>query len=228
MIYSMAVPTEAFSCTGHTMLPVQDRSGRSSCYNCIIEGFQTQAYNLARRMLGDWALAEDAVQESFLSGYRAFNSFRGDNLPAWLMRIVANSCRDMLRARRARPKVPLDPLPPGPEEQDSIPSVADLRSTLESPEEYAERKDLNRAIQAGLNSLSEEHRLAVLLVDVQGLSYAEAAQVMRCSLGTVKSRVSRGRQRLRDSLQNSGELLPSRFRHNQLNHVDYQTKTPAH
>ncbi len=206
---------ETFNCAGHTTLPVQDRSGRSSCYNCIIEGFQAQTYNLALRMLGDWALAEDATQESFLSGYRAFNQFRGDNLQAWLMRIAANACRDMLRARRARPTVPLDPLPTGPEEQETAPSAADLRSTLESPEEYAERRELNRAIQAGLNSLPEERRLAVLLVDVQGLSYEEAAQVMGCSLGTVKSRVSRGRQGLRDSLQGTGELLPSRFRRNQ-------------
>ena len=58
---------------------------------------QTQAYNLARRMLEDWSLAEDAVQESFVSGYRAFHQFRGDNLKAWVMRIVANTCTDMLR-----------------------------------------------------------------------------------------------------------------------------------
>ena len=211
----MAVTTEIFSCSGHNTLPVQDRSGRSSCYNCIIEDLQTRTYNLARRMLGDWALAQDAVQDSFLSGYRAFNQFRGDNLQAWLMRIVANTCRDMLRARRVRPTVPLDPLPTSTDEQDSIPSATNLRSTLESPEEYAERRELNRAIQTGLNSLPQERRLAVLLVDVQGLSYEEAAQVMRCSLGTVKSRVSRGRRTLRDSLQDSGELLPSRFRHKQ-------------
>ena len=103
----------------------------------------------------------------------------------------------------------------GPEDPDPVPSAANLRSTLESPEEYAERADLNRAIQAGLDSIPEERRLAVLLVDVQGLSYEEAAHVMRCSLGTVKSRVSWGRHGLRYSLQQSGELLPSRFRHNQ-------------
>ena len=122
----MAVTTETFDCTGHAKLPVKDSSGCSSCYNCIIERFQTQTYNLARRMLSDWALAEDAVQESFLSGYRAFNRFRRDNLQAWLMRIVANTCRDILRVRRARPTLPLDPLPTDSEDQDSTPSVVDL------------------------------------------------------------------------------------------------------
>jgi DNA-directed RNA polymerase specialized sigma24 family protein len=67
-------------------------------------------------LLNDWALAEDAVQESFVSGYRAFPQFRGDNLRAWIMRIVANTCRDMLRSRRARPSVPLDPTSADPED----------------------------------------------------------------------------------------------------------------
>ena len=193
-------------------MPVQDRSGRSQCYNCIIETFQTQAYNLARRMLDDWALAEDAVQESLVSGYRAFHQFRGDNLKAWLMRIVANTCRDMLRSRRARPTVPLDPLPVDDMEPSSVPSAANLPSREESPEDYAERRELNRAIQAGLGSLPHDQRMSLMLVDVQGMSYEEAALVMGCSLGTVKSRMSRGRRALRDILRGAGELLPSRFR----------------
>ncbi len=206
---------EAFSCEHHATLPVQDRSGRTSCYNCIIETFQDQAYNLARRMLSDWAAAEDAVQESLISAYRAFSQFRGDNLKAWLMRIVANTCRDMLRSRRGRPTVTLDPLPASEDPEERTLSAADMPSNLESPEEHAERSDLNRAIQACLSSLPEEHRLAEILVDVQGFSYEEAAQAMNCSLGTVKSRVSRGRRGLRDCLQKSGELLPSRFRHSE-------------
>ena len=204
-----------FSCTDHTTLAVRDRSGHTSCYNCIIEAHQSQAYNLARRMLDDWALAEDAVQESLVSGYRAFRQFRGDNLRAWIMRIVANTCRDMLRARRARPTIPLSPLPLDHDELNQTPTAVDLPSNLESPEEYTERGELNRAIQAGLSSLPQEHRLAVVLVDVQGMSYEEASVSMNCSLGTVKSRVSRGRRGLRESLRQTGELLPSRFRRNE-------------
>ena len=88
----------------HAALLVQDHSGNTSWFNCIIETHQTKAYNLARRMLDDWSLAEDAVHESLVSAYRAFSKFRGDNLPAWLMRIVANTCR-------VRPTVPLGPTP---------------------------------------------------------------------------------------------------------------------
>ncbi len=209
----MVTAPESTHCSNHVILLVQDRSGRTSCYNCIIETYQTQAYNLARRMLDDWALAEDAVQESLVSGYRAYPKFRGDNLSSWLMRIVANTCRDMLRSRRARPTVPLDPTPVNEQEQGRTLSALDLPSTMESPQEHAERGALNRAIQDCLNSLPQEHRLAEVLVDVQGMSYEEASVAMNCNLGTVKSRVSRGRRGLRNCLQTAGELLPSRFRH---------------
>lgn len=207
----MVTASQEFHST-HSPLPVQDRSGQSQCFNCIIETFQSQAYNLARRMLSDWALAEDAVQESMVSGYRAFHQFRGDNLKAWLMRIVANTCRDMLRSSKSRPTVPLDPLPPDDMEASSVPSAVNLPSREESPEDYAERRELNRTIQGGLDALPQDQRMSLLLVDVQGMSYEEAAQVMGCSLGTVKSRISRGRRGLRDTLCGAGELLPSRFR----------------
>ena len=194
----------------HANLQVRDQSGQVSCFNCLIETYQTQAYNLARRMLSDWALAEDAVQESFVSVYRAFNRFRGENLTAWVLRIVSNTCRDMLRVRKARPTLSLDPLPPSEEPQG--PSAADIPSHEPSPEDRAEQTELRETIQLGLDTLQEDQRLAVLLVDVHGLSYEESARSMGCSLGTVKSRVSRGRGALRDYLRQTGELLPSRFR----------------
>jgi RNA polymerase sigma-70 factor (ECF subfamily) len=160
--------------------------------------------------LGDWSLAEDAVQEGLVSGYRAFSQFRGENLKAWLMRIVANSCRDMLRAQRARPAVSLDPTPT--DSDDPTLSAVDLPSNQASPEDLAEQSELRRTIESALASLSEDRRLAITLVDVQGFSYEEAAQVMNCSLGTVKSRISRARGELRDYLRGAGELLPAQFR----------------
>ena len=151
------------------------------------------------------------MQEAFLSGYQAFGSFRGENLTAWLLRIVANACRDMLRARKARPTVSIDFSPRNPEEPYS--SAIDLPSPDESPEEYALRRELASAIHQGLQSLPDERRMGVELVDVQGLSYEEAAQVMGSSVGTVKSRLARGRGELRDFLQGNRELLPHQFRH---------------
>ena len=196
----------------HANLPVTDQSGDSACFNCVIENHQTQAYNLARRMLSDWALAEDAVQESFVSAYRAFNRFRGDNLTAWVLRIVSNTCRDMLRSRKARPTLSLDPVPSADGDEPQGPSAVDLPSNDASPEDRAEQSELRSAIQDCIDDLQEDRRLAILLVDVHGLSYEEASESIGCSLGTVKSRVSRGRGGLRDCLKQSGELLPSRFR----------------
>jgi RNA polymerase sigma-70 factor (ECF subfamily) len=206
----MVGTTNQFVCANHVPLPVKDRTGQTYCYNCVIETHQSQAYNLARRLLGDWSLAEDAVQEGLVSGYRAFSQFRGENLKAWLMRIVANSCRDMLRAQRARPAVSLDPTPT--DSDDPTLSAVDLPSNQASPEDLAEQSELRRTIESALASLSEDRRLAITLVDVQGFSYEEAAQVMNCSLGTVKSRISRARGELRDYLRGAGELLPAQFR----------------
>jgi RNA polymerase sigma-70 factor (ECF subfamily) len=196
----------------HANLQVTDQAGNLACFNCVIENHQTQAYNLARRMLSDWALAEDAVQESFVSAYRAFNRFRGENLKAWVLRIVSNSCRDMLRAQKSRPALSLDPVPTADGDEPQGPSAVDLPSDDASPEDRAEQFELKSAIQDCIDDLQEDRRLAILLVDVNGLSYEEAAVSMDRSLGTVKSRVSRGRGGLRDCLKQSGELLASRFR----------------
>ena len=208
----MAQTSQITHTSPHAHLPVHDQTGRADCFNCIIETYQTQAYNLAPRMLDDWALAEDAVQESLISAYRSFGRFRGENLAAWLLRIVANNCRDMLRSRRARPTVPLDPLPSEPDEASHYPSAVDLSSSNPSPEAEAERTELRETIETGMAALPEEQRLAVLLVDIHDLSYEEAAETIDCSLGTVKSRISRGRSGLRSYLCQTGELLPSRFR----------------
>ena len=103
----MVTAPDIVHASNHATLLVQDRSGKTDCFNCIIDTHQTRAFNLARRMLDDWSLAEDAVQESLVSAYRAYPQFRGDNLSAWLMCIVANTCRDMLRC----PGVPGQPYP---------------------------------------------------------------------------------------------------------------------
>ena len=181
------------------------------CYNCIIESYQTQAHNLALQMLGDRGLAEDVTQEAFLSAYKGFKGFRGENMRAWLLRIVANASRDMLRSRKSRFTVSLDFSPLDPLEADGPP--VDLPTSEESPEDFTLRSELGKLIQEGMLTLPEERRLAPSLVDIQGFSYEEAAQVMVCSVGTVKSSLARGRAQLRDYLGSHQELLPSQFRH---------------
>jgi RNA polymerase sigma factor (sigma-70 family) len=160
-------------------------------------------------MLGEMAPAEDAAQDTFISAYRNLNSYRGGSFKAWLFRIATNACYDELRRRQRRPTVPLEPVNQDDEEIESPAWITDPGA---SPEEMAERQELNQAIQHCIENLSPEFRSVVVLVDVQGLDYDEAAQAIRKPVGTVKSRLARARQRLRDCLQGVGELLPVAFR----------------
>ena len=178
------------------------QAGDLAHFNGLVEIYQQQVYNLALRMLHDMAAAEDATQETFLSAYRGIRKFRGGNFKAWLLRIAANVCRDHLRSARRHPIDSLDNFTSDVQIQHS------LTSLTESPEDYALRGELGRIINSGLGSLPADQRLAVILCDIQGLSYEEVAKVAACSVGTVKSRISRGRARLRDYLLRHGELLP--------------------
>jgi len=148
-------------------------------------------YNLALRMLGNVQAAEDATQEALLSAWRGIGKFKGGNFRTWLYRITANVCRDELRRLKRRPTISLEDLPLEP---------PDLPST-ESPEDYTMRQELSQQIQSGLDQLPPELRIAVILRNIQGLSYEEIAQALNCPLGTVRSRISRGRTQLRDYLK---------------------------
>lgn len=187
-----------------TQLVQRSQQGELDAFNQLVERYQGQVYNLALRMLGDRALAADAAQEAFISAYRGIKGYRGGNLRSWFLRIAANACKDMLRSAKARPAVSLDAL-------ELVPS-ATPRSHEESPEDSALRQELGREISQGLNTLPHDQRLALVLVDIQGFSYEEAAQTMGKPVGTVKSRLSRAREHMRDYLRSSPELLPVRFR----------------
>jgi RNA polymerase sigma-70 factor (ECF subfamily) len=163
------------------------QNGDLDSFNELVRRYQKMAYNLAFRMLGDSQAAEDATQEAFFSAWKNIRRFRGGSFKAWVLQITANACRDQMRRVKRRPVVALETLPYDP------PSVS-----AESPEDYAIRRELGEHVQRGLTTLSHEQRMAVILCDIQGLSYEEVAEAMECSLGTVKSRLSRGRTQLRD------------------------------
>ncbi len=171
------------------------KEGDLDSFNQLVENFKKPVLNLAIRMLGDYQAAEDASQEAFFSAWRNLGAFRGDGFKTWLLRITANVCHDELRKRKSRIFVPLD--------NDVLENQC--MQTAASPEEHAIRIEIQAHIQEGLMSrLNPEQRLAVVLSDIQGLNYEEVAQVMNCSIGTVRSRLSRGRARLRDFLVEKG------------------------
>jgi RNA polymerase sigma-70 factor (ECF subfamily) len=186
-------------------LIVRAQKGELAAFNCLVEHYQTAVFNLALRMLGASQSAEDATQEAFIAAYRHLDKFRGGSFPAWLFRIAANACYDELRRRRGRPSISIDE-PTGEDRR------FDAADQAPSPEQRAEQSELRDMLARALGELPPEQRLAITLSDVHGLDYAEIAEVMACSLGTVKSRISRGRLRLRAILLQSAELLPQRFR----------------
>ena len=184
----------------------RSQRGDLDAFNSLVLVYQGRVYNLCLRMLGSPQAAEDVTQDAFIAAFRAVSRFRRGNFRAWLLRIAANACYDELRRRRSRPQVPLE-APADDERPAAEPPAPD-----EPLEQRAERLELARCIQEGLASLPSDQRLAVILRDVQGLAYEEIAEASGVSLGTVKSRISRGRSALRDFLLARGELLPSRFR----------------
>ncbi len=188
------------------LLIAASREGRVEAFNALVERYQGLVYNLAYRMLGNPDAAADATQETFIAAYEGLGRFRGGSFRAWLLRIATNACYDELRARSHRRQDSLEGILEG---GDDPGLAADPRL---SPESFALSTELLAAIGEGLQTLPADQRAAVVLSDVQGLSYEEIAEVMDCSLGTVKSRLSRGRARLRGFLLRQRELLPPRFR----------------
>ncbi len=182
--------------------------GDVEAFNQLVRLYEGRVYNLCYRMLSDADAAADATQDTFIAAYRNLNRFRGGLFRAWLLRIATNTCYDMLRARQRRPAVSLDA---GYEDEDAGPRL-DLPDPAESPDEAVLRRELAQALELGIAQLPEDQRIVVILSDVQGLAYDEIAAVTNTNLGTVKSRLSRARARLRDILR-AGELLPSKFRH---------------
>lgn len=190
------------------------RGGSVAAFNTLVGAYQAAAYHVAYRILGDGELAADATQDAVLAAYRAIGKFRGASFRVWLLRIVTNQCLDALRARRRRPSISLDALvaAPGhdaPAGSDGLP----LADAAWDPVALAEQHELSAALQRGLATLPEDQRVAVVLSDVEGLSYEEIAAVTGANLGTVKSRIARGRGRLRDFLEQHRELLPRNYRH---------------
>lgn len=166
-------------------------------------------------MLGERESAADATQDAFLSAFRSVGNFRGTSFKAWLFRIVSNACYDRWRAQKRRPTISLDSIMErDPDADVSAASPAHVAAEDPwDPERVALRAEVVDVLQTALLQVPVDQRLALVLSDVQGMTYEEIAEVMQTSLGTVKSRISRARGHMRDALRAHEELLPSAFRH---------------
>lgn len=177
------------------------RLGEVEAFNRLVERYEAAAYNLALRAMGNAEDAADATQEAFFSAFRSIAELRGGSFKAWLLRIVLNACRDLQRYQRRRPAMSMELLV---EEADGEAPWADPGSP--DPEAAALAHESRQRMEQILSNLPDEQRLAIVLVDLQALSYEEAAQVMDCPIGTVRSRLARGRARIRDRVLAMGNL----------------------
>lgn len=190
--------------TAHDDRARRAREGDLSAFNELVLEHQSLVYNLCYRLLGSVQAAEDAAQEAFMHAWRSIGSLRGESFRPWILRIAANLCRDELRRRMRRPSTSLDTAL-----EAGVPEPLDPEPL---PETSALNLELRRELERALGQLPQEQRLAIILSDVEGLDYAEVASVMKTSLGTVKSRIARGRLRLRAILNQGQELMQGAVR----------------
>ncbi len=175
--------------------------GDRTAFAQLMEHYQSACYGLAWRLLGDADRAADATQDAFIHAYTAIRSYRGGVFRSWLMRITANASYDILRRQQRRPAGPL------PDPEDGAPELPDAAAP--NPHAEAAKNELYRHLERALRLLPEDQRTAVVLCDIYGMDYNEVAAMTDSALGTVKSRIHRGRLRLRELMADHRELFTS-------------------
>jgi RNA polymerase sigma-70 factor (ECF subfamily) len=173
--------------------------GDRSAFARLAEHYQSACYGLAWRLLGDADRAADATQDALFHAYGAIAGYRGGTFRSWLLRITANASYDILRRAQRRPTTEL----PSPDE--GAPELPDLAAV--NPLREAARSEMYRHLERALQELPDDQRIAVVLCDVYGMDYGQVARLTESALGTVKSRIHRGRLRLRELLADHRELF---------------------
>jgi RNA polymerase sigma-70 factor (ECF subfamily) len=175
------------------------RDGDLDAFNDLVLAYQDHLFALVVRMVPDRDQASDAVQEAFFSAYRNLKSFRGGSVRSWLSRICVNAAMDAQRAKKRRP------VQPYPELDDE--SWQPRAGEEADPVNTALATERTQALSVALANITDDQRTAIVLFDVEGYDYAEIADMTGVSLGTVKSRIHRGRLALRNLLEDRMELF---------------------
>jgi RNA polymerase sigma factor (sigma-70 family) len=207
--YSICMKGLQYTSTPEKTLIRAAQRGDLEAFNQLVLRYQSLLFGIALRLLNDEDVAADAVQEALISAFRRFHTFRGDSLRSWLARVVVNACYDEMRRKRRQHSVPLEQYNA---EGDEIETSYWLVDAQANPELQYEVSELEMAIQKSLDKLPPIYRLMLVLVDIEGLSYEEAALTAGVPVGTVKSRLARARLQVQKSLQMAGELLPASYR----------------
>jgi len=193
-------------------LLAQAAAGDLDAFNVIVERYERAVYHASWAILREQMQAEDVTQDTFIRAWNAVDSFQGENARPWLLRIATNRSLDLIRQRTRQATGSLD---------EQIAEYEPRWSTLspsEVPEREAEKHELSDRLERAIALLPEDQRVAIVLADVMGYDYREIAEVTDAAIGTIKSRISRGRTRLRSMLLNDDlarEHLSRLIRHDE-------------
>lgn len=176
------------------------KKGDTAAFDELVGQYSRRVANIAYSLLSDREDALDAAQEVFVRVYKSLGTFRGEStVSTWIFRITRNVCTDFLRKRRGG----VQSLDDGEDDEPKM----EIADDSQSPERVAERNEKIRAVRNAISRLEENQREVITLYDINGLSYDEIAEVLRCPVGTVKSRLYRARETLRKILNENRELF---------------------
>lgn len=192
-----------------TMLIATAQRGDLDAFNLLVLKYQDMMYRVSVRVTRDERSAEDATQNALIQAFNSLRSFRGGSFKSWLARVAINASYDELRREKRHIAMPLEQFNNEGEEIESPTWMIDLSA---GPDDLAEASEVQEVLQRCIRALTPDYRLVVILVDIEGMSYEEAAQVTRVPVGTVKSRLARARMQLRTALKKFESLLPSAYR----------------
>jgi RNA polymerase sigma-70 factor (ECF subfamily) len=182
------------------------RRGDVGAFNLLAMKYQDMLYRISQRIVNDDCAAEDATQNALVQAFQNIRTFRGGSFKSWLARVAVNASYDELRRMRRHDSQPLEQFNRDGEE---IESPAWMMDSSPGPDELAENAELRQTLQRCIRSLIPDYRLMVILVDIEGMTYEEAARAARVPVGTVKSRLARARMQLRGALKKFEGLVPA-------------------
>lgn len=190
------------------LLLERSKAGDVAAFEILVEAYQKKIFNLAYRTVGNYDDANDLAQEALIRIFKSIANFKEQStFSTWVYRITTNVCLDYIRKEKNRRVLSLD-------EEIHVEDGEMKRQIMSDdllPDEIAEREELRSIVSSAIDSLSEEQRLVISLRDIQGLTYEEIAVVLDCPSGTVKSRINRARQALKNVLLTKRELLSEEF-----------------
>lgn len=180
------------------------KSGDIEAFEELIADYEKRVFNIAYRFLGDYSDAQDISQEIFIKIFKSINSFKGNSsFYTWLYRIVINEC---ITASNKKKRVVVYSIDSSIDTGENE-IQRDIKDTGKTPEEEYESREMRRCIGNALKYVSEEHRTMIVMRDIQGFSYDEIAEILKCPAGTVKSRINRARKALKELLGYNRELF---------------------